>query len=358
MPKADKNADFIYWLGTDISTKILTHLDDPADLVRVSSVSRLWHRFVVENGICRQLCFKKFPEISTAARSIEENNMIEPLKFSLRNNSIEWEFLKRKRRIYSFLAQGLSPVIRKDCISLSISASSTDNYPTESVHNTLEPRDRFENGPSYWSSSGKSDPDVPETLLYKLVAKLCVVTEIHVQPFEAYFQYGFPVYSCKAIRFRTGHLRNLVELKDEFLDNASVAHRLEDDRFVWTYISPEFPMAQENVLQKFELPEPALCVGGFLLVELLGRVQRQEIDGLYYICIAHVQVEGRPLSRPFDIEMLDPSGKCSFKYYKKAVSSESTLKFPISEVGTLNDLGSISPMQAATRVLLARGLGS
>lgn len=40
---------------------------------------------------------------------------------------------------------------------------------------------------------------------------------------------------------------------------------------------------QENVLQKFELPELALCVGGFLLVELLGRVQKQEIDGLYYI---------------------------------------------------------------------------
>lgn len=42
-------------------------------------------------------------------------------------------------------------------------------------------------------------------------------------------------------------------------------------------------MAQENCLQKFKLPEPALCVGGILQIELLGRVQRQEMDGLYYI---------------------------------------------------------------------------
>ncbi|KAL7214348.1 hypothetical protein ACSBR1_026709 [Camellia fascicularis] len=49
-------------------------------------------------------------------------------------------------------------------------------------------------------------------------------------------------------------------------------------------------MAQENRLQKYELPEPVLCIGGILQIELLGRAQREEIDGLYYIwlvpCIA------------------------------------------------------------------------
>lgn len=42
-------------------------------------------------------------------------------------------------------------------------------------------------------------------------------------------------------------------------------------------------MKQENRLQKFKLPEPALCIGGILQIELLGRVQKQEMDGLYYI---------------------------------------------------------------------------
>ena len=40
---------------------------------------------------------------------------------------------------------------------------------------------------------------------------------------------------------------------------------------------------QENRLQNFKLPEPVLCIGGILQIELLGRVQRQEMDGLFYI---------------------------------------------------------------------------
>jgi hypothetical protein len=40
---------------------------------------------------------------------------------------------------------------------------------------------------------------------------------------------------------------------------------------------------QENVLQSFKLPHPVLCIGGVVKVELLGRVQKQAMDGLYYI---------------------------------------------------------------------------
>lgn len=121
----------------------------------------------------------KFRELSGLAHDIEVNNLIEPVNVGLRNYT-EFEMLKRNHRIYSFLAKGLSPVIRKDCISVAISATSTDNYPTESIQNTLQ---AIEEG-AYWSSDGESDPSVPETLLYKLVSKLCVVTEIHVQPFQ------------------------------------------------------------------------------------------------------------------------------------------------------------------------------
>lgn len=44
-----------------------------------------------------------------------------------------------------------------------------------------------------------------------------------------------------------------------------------------------FLRKQENCLQNFRLPEPVLCIGGILQIELLGRVQRQEMDNLYYI---------------------------------------------------------------------------
>lgn len=40
---------------------------------------------------------------------------------------------------------------------------------------------------------------------------------------------------------------------------------------------------QENHLQNFKLPEPILCIGGFLQIELLGRVQTQATDDLFYI---------------------------------------------------------------------------
>lgn len=37
------------------------------------------------------------------------------------------------------------------------------------------------------------------------------------------------------------------------------------------------------MLQHFKLPEPVLCVGGFVQLELMGRVQTQEMDEKYYI---------------------------------------------------------------------------
>lgn len=60
----------------------------------------------------------------------------------------------------------------------------------------------------------------------------------------------------------------------------------------WFYIL----IIQENCLQKFKLPEPALCIGGFLQVELLGRVQRQEMDGLYYVWSVSMYMLSRNLS--------------------------------------------------------------
>lgn len=302
------SADFIQWLGLDISIKILNYLDDPSDFVRISAVSRSWRQFVIENGFCKQLCLRMFPGISRVADVTLMNNSME-LEVDF-NNYMEREHLEKQNRVFAFLARGLESFIRKECIATAISASSTDNYPEESIENTLEPGDRVETRPSYWSSKGENDPTASEKLIYNLVANLCVITEIHLQPFQAYFQYGFPIYSAKALRFRLGH--------PKLLDENNMTDDLGDEKFIWTYTSPEYPMIQENCLQKFKLPEPALCVGGILQIELLGRVQRQEMDGLYYICISHVQAVGRPLSPSFDIEIVNPLGDFTLKYYPEA----------------------------------------
>nr|GMC98490.1 F-box protein At4g00755-like [Ipomoea batatas]GMD02227.1 F-box protein At4g00755-like [Ipomoea batatas] len=306
--------NFIQWLGPDMSMKILACLEDPSDFVRVGAVSSSWRQFVIENGFCKRLCLEMFPEVSGVTDAIEDKNTIDTMEVEL-DKSVELARLERDHRVYAFLSRGLSPILKKDCILEAICASSTDNYPEESIRNTLVPNDRVGRRASYWSSEGASDPAVPETLTYELATKFCVITEIHVQPFQAYFQFGFPIYSAKAVRFRLGHPKQPMELERNRTDEFGGVKEPFSDKFVWTYTSPEFPMAQDKKLQKFKLPKAVLCVGGILQLELLGRVQRQEMDGLFYICVAHVQVVGRPLLPAFDAEILDQSGKCILKYY-------------------------------------------
>nr|ABF93656.1 F-box family protein, putative, expressed [Oryza sativa Japonica Group] len=205
-----------------------------------------------------------------------------------------------------------------DCILQCIGASSTDNFPDETIENTLIPHDRVKHRPSYWSSGGHDDPDTPETLTYRLNCDMCIVDEIKLQPFKAYFQYGHPIYSSKAVRFRMGHSKlphgsdSFVTVEDENL------MAIADENYVWTYTSPEFPMLQENVLQSFKLPRPVLCIGGIVKVELLGRVQKQEADDRYYICICHAQVRGRSLSPVFMVDTSDPAGYSVLKYLPDA----------------------------------------
>lgn len=48
----------------------------------------------------------------------------------------------------------------------------------------------------YWSSSPSDDVNSTETLDFKLAHPLCMVHEIHVQPFKAYFQPVSAVCNC------------------------------------------------------------------------------------------------------------------------------------------------------------------
>ncbi|XP_022757208.1 F-box protein At4g00755-like [Durio zibethinus] len=285
---------FINFLPDALSIKIFTSLEDPSDLVRFSAVSRSCRRFVITNGLCKHLCLRMFPQLSRVDHVNELGVTLNGHAEAGSSNFMEWEALEREHRVYASLARGFLSFAIRECISEAIIASSTDNHPDESIDNTLDPGDRVRGRASYWSSSGQSNPAVPETLTYKLNADLCVITEINIKPFQAYFQYHYPIYSAKSVRFRMGHIKSSMEN--------------HVDEFVWTYTSQEFPMAQENCLQNFKLPEPILCIGGILQIELLGRVQRQEIDGLFYICVCHVQVVGVPLS-PFGIQIIEPSEK-------------------------------------------------
>ncbi|MCD7461171.1 hypothetical protein HAX54_045423, partial [Datura stramonium] len=101
---------------------------------------------------------------------------------------------------------------------------------------------------------------------------------------------GKPIWCAKSVRFRLGHPKSLRDKRD--LLNWS-REQPADHKFIWTYTSQEFPMRQ---------------------IELLGIAMRCDLDDLFYICVRHVRVVGRPLRPEFDVEVLDPSQELVLKY--------------------------------------------
>ncbi|KAI3719420.1 hypothetical protein L6452_20318 [Arctium lappa] len=305
--KMETQIDFLQLLQHDMALKILVCLDDLADLIRVSAVSRYWKNFVISNGLSRQLCMRRFPQLASIDRIVESSHNSDTDSSS---DVVGHEVAEREHKAYASLFRALTAFPQAYCIADPVSASSTDNYPIESIMNTLDPRDKVLHRDSYWSSKGSDDPEVPEKLIYNLTATFCAITEIYLHPFQALFQSDHPIYSSKFVQFRMGHPKSWNEIEHDFMESQECA----DDKFIWTYTSQMFPVAQENCLQKFKLPEPVVCIGGFLQIELLGRVQKQEADGKYYICVAHVQAIGRHLPPAFCVEFSGPSNTVSLKY--------------------------------------------
>ncbi|XP_042388920.1 F-box protein At4g00755-like isoform X2 [Zingiber officinale] len=273
--------DFLQWLGPDASTSVFTRLDEPADLVRASAVSRSWRRFVVEHGLSRSLCTRKFPEVLNFSNVINESNADVEC-----SSSYDWTSLEK----------------------------STDDEPFESIQNTLVANEIVGGLPSYWSSGGQNDTAVPETLTYSLISDFCVVDEIKIQPFKAFFQDGHPIYSSKFVRFRFGS-RSRKAISAYTNKSLQLDH---SEKYNWTYVSPKFAMIQENVLQSFKLPHPVICIGGILQIELMERVQRQAADGLFYICVCHVEAIGRSLSPPFQVINLLTPGSMTLWYLRRS----------------------------------------
>lgn len=125
-----------------------------------------------------------FPQLSQVDHVVESTYGMKESAEVGSSNFMEWRSLEREHRAYAFLARGCTTFPVRELILEPICASSTDNYPEESIHNTLEPRDRVARRASYWSSKGQSNPAVPETLLYKLAGDLCVINEVSIQPFQ------------------------------------------------------------------------------------------------------------------------------------------------------------------------------
>lgn len=152
-----------------------------------SDVFIYWFIFdvaVIKHELGKQLSLKKYPQLSRVAQValVSEKEMSGDVGFS---SSIK----KMDHIVYTSLAHVLDSATKGSCVSEAICASSTDNYPEESIDNTLIQSDRIEQRASYWSSTGQSDAEVPESLVYKLKSSLCLINEIYIQPFQGYFSY-------------------------------------------------------------------------------------------------------------------------------------------------------------------------
>ncbi|GJN09306.1 hypothetical protein PR202_ga27303 [Eleusine coracana subsp. coracana] len=323
--------DFLDWVGLDTSVCIFDLLDDPADLVHAAAVSRSWRHFVIQNQFCKTLCTRICPEVTNFTRAVEVTRSPPPAaRASESTDDADHRTRHKDHRIYSYLGGALvSANPSTDCILHCVGASSTDFFPAESIENTLEPLDRVNHRPSYWSSGGADDPDQPESLTYRLNSDLCIIDEIRIQPFK-----GHPIYSSKAVRIRMGHSKLPPGLESFVTDDDENLRVIADENYVWTYTSPEFPMLQENVLQSFKLPRPVMCIGGVVKIELLGRVQKQYTDDRYYICICHAEVLGRSLSPVFMVDISEPAGYSILKYLPgtRDLPAEDMMLYPAEDM--------------------------
>lgn len=92
------------------------------------------------------------------------------------NVPTEWEILERDHKVYIALLHAVarSKSLPQDCI---------DHLRIQSIVNTLNPRNRLPMGASYWSSIGHLDPEVPETLTYKIRDGIWSIVEVDIKLF-------------------------------------------------------------------------------------------------------------------------------------------------------------------------------
>lgn len=58
---------------------------------------------------------------------------------------------------------------------------------------------------------------------------------------------GNPIYSARGVRFKLGYPKVPLS-EDEVLSELMPDDRSADTNYIWTYISPEFPMMQVNII--------------------------------------------------------------------------------------------------------------
>ena len=228
---------------------------------------------------------------------------------------------------------------------LPLAASSYDS-PEENLSYVLSPMVRTTRMLSYWSSRGSDDPKSMESVSFIVNPPICMITRISIRPFSAWFQQGSPIYPPHKVRFTIGgiplykeinklihperamdmvsrdfkmdlqdpafrtSLLTLLETPIEFGHEVSFSRETNTEAVdeipapvgtestpgwysdVMRFTSDEYTVEPVDRLQHFDLPSPVPCINGYLKIDLLDRVTRQEADMKYYTCLGYVACEG------------------------------------------------------------------
>eukprot|EP01134_Creolimax_fragrantissima_P005460 CFRG5460T1 len=236
------------------------------DLLRVSCVSRNFRSVINYVRLFRDLC-QRTSNSETGEWTLECREKPSRLRLGQHlsesqtpDMDVNWKqiwidlaTIQKKHRDYIFSINGEG-----------VYASSTDR-DDQGLSNTLHA------GSSFWSSVGTVSTTQNESITYKLVQPVCVVTAVEIFPFKAVFHHGLPTYGPQRVRISIGYRPDSMHYVSEILTCGNVSEA-----------------------QVFNIA-PDLVLGSYIHIELMGRRSIQPADGLYYIVIKQVKVYGIPL---------------------------------------------------------------
>lgn len=309
------------------------------DLLRAEATCRTFKRAIEGHRLWAAKAATALPEVAHLINDMDTSDLEGSPQYSanpLRGMSPDDAALRRLsagcKRLFSSAAATAEP---ETCslISAAVASTSTD-HPQEGVESMLYPVVRTQRLTCYWSSSGSASADSGEQVVFRLVHPLCLVTAVQLRPFRAFFQAGDPIYAPQRVSVGLGglpfaalwlgpapaaeeararlnsrhfprppghpglHLAAARDREAAWAGEPSAPPPPSNPRRTWRdwmTLTQEVPVAQEDRVQTVQLPRRELCVGGYLHLNLLGRTQRQDADGLFYTCLGYVRAVGRPL---------------------------------------------------------------
>ncbi|DAZ94986.1 TPA: hypothetical protein N0F65_000618 [Lagenidium giganteum] len=149
----------------------------------------------------------------------------------------------------------------------------------------------------YWSSSSSTTPDATEFIEYH-VSGPCVVQYVQLLPYRVFWHPRSPTYAPRRVSFEFFH--------DTTEDDSNPAH-VRQPLTKPFYVSPSFDVANDMVLQTFQLPSKVYFhdTRGVIRLRLMGRHQAQTFDvpdwmqatpddrlPKYYCCLSYVNAVG------------------------------------------------------------------